>query len=133
MNKEIILNPKKKQELAKTFKVSDVTLWSALRYKTHSKRAKTLRAAAIQRGGVIINNDGNFEPNLFYVSYHSECPHQLICDFSPRVRLVCDLESTGDAHIELDGKVEKVYTQPLMSDIVRMQAEAQEIVNELKQ
>ena len=134
MKKEIILNADKKRELAMMFKVTYSTVWAALTYKTNSGRAKTLRAAALQRGGVEINTDGGFQPNLFFVSFYNEVPRQFVCDFSERVRLVCELgkESSGDGRIEVDDKVVKTYKKPLMKDVVLMQADAQEIVNDLK-
>ena len=53
MGKEILLPGKVKKEIAATFKTSTVTLWSALKFKTKSGFANTLRAAALERGGVV--------------------------------------------------------------------------------
>jgi hypothetical protein len=53
MGKEIYLPAEAKKELAKTFHTSGVTVWSALKFKTNSGFANTLRAAALERGGVV--------------------------------------------------------------------------------
>lgn len=53
MAKQILLPPAKKAEIIKAFKTTRVTLRSALRFETNSNFANVLRAAAIERGGVI--------------------------------------------------------------------------------
>jgi hypothetical protein len=53
MEKEIFLPAASKREIAKTFKTSHVSVWAALKFKTNSGFAKTLRAAALERGGVV--------------------------------------------------------------------------------
>ena len=53
MEKHIHLDTDKKEEIATTFKTSYVTVWKALNYKVKSPFSKTLRAAALQRGGLI--------------------------------------------------------------------------------
>jgi len=53
MEKEILLPAAKKREIARIFKTSNVTVWSALKFKTKSGFADTLRAAALERGGVV--------------------------------------------------------------------------------
>jgi hypothetical protein len=51
--KQIFIPNEVKREMIETFKTTDVTLWSALNFKTNSGFAKTLRAAALERGGVV--------------------------------------------------------------------------------
>lgn len=53
MAKQILLPREKKAEIIKMYKTTRVTLWSALRFDTNSELAKKLRAAALERGGVI--------------------------------------------------------------------------------
>lgn len=53
MEKEIYVPGVVKAELATVFKTSGVTVRAALKYKTHSSFARVLRAAAMQRGGVV--------------------------------------------------------------------------------
>lgn len=50
----IIMPHGEKKKLEKDFKVSSPTVWAALCGITKTKLADTLRAAAIQRGGVIV-------------------------------------------------------------------------------
>lgn len=131
MSKEICLSHEKKREIIKMFKVSRVTLWSALTYKTESKVADMLRAAALQRGGVLINGDGASEPNLKFDTYFNEVPHEMVQVFSPRVRIVANLEH-GGVVLMADGKVVKSFKTLQITELPKVQAEAQMIVNNLK-
>ena len=131
MSKQIFLSNEKKKEIAKTFKVSRQTVWYALTFRTKSSVADMLRAAAIQRGGILINCDGGFEPNLKFDTYFNEVPHQMVQVFSPRVKMIADLEK-GGINIEVDGQAVKTFGDIPMSQIPLVQAEAQAIVNTLK-
>lgn len=53
MTKQILLPTEVQRELRATFKVHPVILNRALKYERNSKRDKMLRAAALQRGGLI--------------------------------------------------------------------------------
>lgn len=53
MEKQILLPAAARRELVVTFKSSRCELGRALTYAVNSKRAKMLRAAALQRGGLI--------------------------------------------------------------------------------
>lgn len=53
MAKQILLPTAVKSEMVQTFKITRMTLDRALKYTIHSARSKVLRAAALQRGGVI--------------------------------------------------------------------------------
>ncbi|MDE7133768.1 MAG: hypothetical protein K2N86_00600 [Rikenellaceae bacterium] len=53
MEKQILLPVKVKREMMHTFNVGRTRLGAALKYESNSPRAKMLRAAAIQRGGMI--------------------------------------------------------------------------------
>ena len=53
MEKVIFLPHEVKKEIAKDFKTSSVSVWNALTFKTKSGFANTLRAAALERGGVV--------------------------------------------------------------------------------
>lgn len=132
MSKQIFLSMEKKKEMAKTFKVSRQTVWYALTFRTQSGVADMLRAAALQRGGVLLNCDGEFEPNMKFDTYFNEVPRrQMVQVFSPRVKMVGDLEN-GVISIWVDGKAAKSFIDVPMSELYLVQAEAQEIVNGLK-
>ena len=52
--RKIEVDTKVRTSLIRDFKVSCVTVRSALRYRTHSALSETLRVAAIERGGKIL-------------------------------------------------------------------------------
>lgn len=131
MSKQIFLSTEKKREIAKTFKVSRQTVWYALTFRTQSGVADMLRAAALQRGGVLLNCNDGFEPHLKFDTYFNEVPRQMVQVFSPRVRMVVNLDK-GAIIIEVDGKVAKSFDDVPIKELHIIQAEAQEIVNNLK-
>ena len=132
MSKQIFLSIEKKKEIAKTFKVSRQTVWYALNFKTNSGVANMLRASALQRGGVLVNGDGDFEPNLKFDTYWTQAPKkQMVQVFSPRVNMVADI-AIEKITIEVDGEVVKTFGNVPMKELYIIQAEAQEIVNNLK-
>ncbi|MGL4520823.1 MAG: hypothetical protein ACRCUJ_14440 [Phocaeicola sp.] len=131
MGKQIYLDIEKKKEIAKTFKVTRQTVWYALNFKTKGGMADMLRAAAMQRGGVLLNCNGGFEPNVKFDTYFNEVPHEMVQVFSPRVRIVADL-SGGGVVIKVDSKEVKSFGNVLISELAMIQAEAQVIVNNLK-
>ena len=53
MEKQILLPESLKREIRQTFKVSTRMLYSALSYESDSPKSRILRAAAIERGGMI--------------------------------------------------------------------------------
>ena len=131
MGQQIILSGEKKRQLQKDFKVCRTTLWAALNYKTKEGKANLLRAAALQRGGVLLNQNGDFEPNLKFDTYWTEVPHQMVQVFSGRVRLIADIKSST-VTIEKDGAVVRTFENATISELPVQQAYAQEIVNNLK-
>lgn len=57
MRKQILLPPPVFRELHQTFKVHRVILSRALKYERNSKRDRMLRAAALERGGLIYTGE----------------------------------------------------------------------------
>lgn len=55
MCKQILLPTARKRELRESFKVNPMALDRALKYEVNSSEARKLRAAALQRGGLIYN------------------------------------------------------------------------------
>ncbi len=53
---KVLVEYDERQYLANLFKTSLPTVRAALRGQTNSNLAKRIRAAAIQRGGVVVNN-----------------------------------------------------------------------------
>ncbi|MFR9506141.1 MAG: hypothetical protein SNI32_08690 [Rikenellaceae bacterium] len=132
MNKMIFLNGDGRRMLERDFSVTRQTVWAALNYRTKSGRAKMLRAAALQRGGVLVDLDDKptSEPN--FTTYFDEVPYRMVQVFSKRVKLICDLEDKGDVSIWVDGE-EAVNLGVLpINKLPMAQAQAQTIVNGLK-
>lgn len=131
MKKPIFLSNDKKKQLENDFKVCRTTVWAALTFYTNGGKANLLRAAALQRGGVLLNCDGDQEPNLKFDTYFNEAQRQMVQIFSPRVKMVVELEN-GVITIMVDGEVAKSFGDVPVSKLRFVQAEAQEIVNNLK-
>ncbi len=134
MDKRIVLSKSSRAELVKLFRVSEKALSQALNYHTNSPLAKTLRAAAKERRRLEdcnIKGEANCESAELFTTYFNEVPHQMIQVFSPRVKLVCDLENTGDVQIWVDGNVNSTYKRPLVQEMPMLQAAAKSIVEQL--
>ena len=54
---EIILPHGQKKKLADDFRVSAKFVWEALTGKSNTNRAKMIRKAAIERGGMVFDQD----------------------------------------------------------------------------
>ena len=141
MAKEIILSDEKRKELIRTFKTSRQTVWAALNYKTKSGFANTLRAAALQRGGAVIEvqddkvtrlQDSEVASVDEPLVYFREVPKQMVFDYGEcGVKLVIDLCEGGNANIERNGNMLRSFVQPKLSDIEWMKAETVRIINSL--
>lgn len=131
MRKYIHLEDEKKREMVKFFGVTRQTVWYALTFRTKRGFSDALRAEALKRGGVLLNCDGEIEPNLKFDTYFTEVPRQMVQVFTPRVKIVGTLENCG-FNIMVDGKVVKSFSNVMMDKLYLIQAEAQEIVNCLK-
>lgn len=134
MEKQIYLSSKKKKELIETFKVTRQTLWYALTFKRDSKIAKVLRAAAMQRGGVLIDFETGDKVDADYVfdTYFTYTPrHQMFQFFGARVVMRIDI-ATNLTTIEVDGKVIKKIEDTKLRMIKEIQEEAQDIAETLK-
>lgn len=77
-----------RKEIETAFKVGRMELWRALTYKRNSKRAKMLRAAALERGGQIYTGEPapkEFQPDVeIYFDHAKGIMRQL---FGNRVEL----------------------------------------------
>ncbi|MFR9627646.1 MAG: hypothetical protein SNJ31_07875 [Rikenellaceae bacterium] len=131
MNKMIILNGEKRRALESDFKVCRTTVWAALNYKTKGGKAKLLRAAALQRGGVLVNLDGQATSEPHFTTYFDEVPHRMVQVFSERVKLVCDLKDKGDVVIMVDEEEAVNLGVLSIKQLPMAQSQAQAIVNGL--
>lgn len=128
MKKYISLDKEKREQLETEFDVCRTTVWAALTFVTKKGKSSLIREAAIMAGGILVDPDNL---NQQFDTYFTESPKQMVQVFSPRVRIVADLEK-GGTNIEVDDKVAKSFGNVLMSEFYLVQAEAQEIVNNLK-
>lgn len=64
MKKQIYIDRTEKTRICKEFKVSNVTLWSALVFKTDSGKARMLRKVALERGGKLVGIGVKDEPPI---------------------------------------------------------------------
>ena len=77
MRKQILLPPSVFRELYQTFKVHRVILSRALKYERNSKRDQMLRAAALERGGLIYTGE--------------RAPWKIQCKLPPKTKRFCPL------------------------------------------
>lgn len=73
MCKQILLPTARKRELRETFEVNPMALDRALKFEVNSSEARKLRAAALQRGGLIYNGP---VPAEFIPQCDTEFDHQ---------------------------------------------------------
>ncbi len=131
-SKHIYLPSEVKREIEKTFKVSRVTLWNALQFIHYSPQAKMLRAAAIQRGGVV------YDPSSPYSGDRPDClttfdtaDDTMIQKFGDRVLVISDLE-TGDVTTYVDGAQVNRRGDVTLTQLKAILRQAQLKANELK-
>lgn len=93
MRKEILLPAAVRQELSKTFGVERHSLNNYLTYRSNSPRARMLRAAALERGGLIytgIKAPAEFIPDVETTFDHANgVMHQT---FRDRIKLSVNLK-----------------------------------------
>ncbi|MEG2063502.1 MAG: hypothetical protein RRY23_00025 [Alistipes sp.] len=104
MTKQILLPAGILRELRDTFKVHPVVLNRALKFERNSKRDNMLRAAALQRGGLIytgMNAPQGFCPNV--ETRHDQVRGMMYQTFGDRVELQVSRE-TNAATIIIDNE-----------------------------
>lgn len=89
-------------ELAEKFKLSKVSVWSALNYLTNSERARAVRNYAIDHGGALVDKD--FMPNCR--TEHTQ--DEMISSFAGGVQVrLSKIDSS--ARILVDDVVQETY------------------------
>lgn len=134
MKKRILIDKDTRDEICRQFKVSNVTLWSALTYKTNSKLSDLLRGVALQRCGVLVDPAApaaNTTKAPKCATDFDTANHIMTQVFSPRVKIVVKSDE-NIVGLYVDGKA-KVYDDITLADFVRVQDEAQKIADSLKQ
>jgi hypothetical protein len=124
MKRQIFLDNEAKQRICADFKVSNVTLWSALTYQTDSSRARMLRKVAIERGGVD-NSPRNFQ------TIHNTSDKSMTQIFSDRVKIEVDFES-GKVFTVVDDQPLGFCMNPSMKEFYKLQCDAMELAEKLQ-
>lgn len=102
MRKQILLPKSVLRELRADFKVGGVILCRALKYERNSKRDQMLRAAALERGGLIYTGEHapkGYCPNV--ETTHDHVRGMMIQSFGDRVELHVN-RKTNSAAIIID-------------------------------
>lgn len=131
MGKLIYVPDSVKKEIEQTFKTTKVTLWSALNFKTNSDFARMLRAAALQRGGVVYDSrkaSPGYLPDC--ITTFETTDKTMTQKFGDRVYLTADLMS-GDVILYADGTVVSKHARIALHQLCDIQASAQQLANQL--
>ena len=100
MRKQILLPASVFRELRGDFKVHSVILGRALKYERNSKRDQMLRAAALERGGLIYTGERapkDYCPNV--ETTHDQERGMMIQSFGDRVELHVNMKTNAAAII----------------------------------
>ncbi|MEG1842547.1 MAG: hypothetical protein RR221_07540 [Alistipes sp.] len=131
MEKQILLPAAARRELVVTFKSSRCELGRALTYTVNSKRAKVLRAAALQRGGLIYTNEQapqGYCPNVETIHDHRQ--GIMYQSFGGRVELQVN-RATNAATIVIDGATVATFNDMTLSTWGNVLYSLQQIYNQL--
>jgi hypothetical protein len=105
MNQQILLPDRVKREMNTTFKCGENELNRALTYARNSSRAKMLRIAALERGGVIYT--GAHAPNGYcpeVETRHDHATGMMYQNIGKRVELQVQTRPGNVATIVVDGE-----------------------------
>lgn len=131
MEKQILLPPAVKREMLNTFKASRSELGRALTYKRNSSRAKVLRAAALQRGGLIytgMNAPQGFCPSV--ETMHDHINGLILQNFGERIELQIS-RRTNAAKVIIDGQTVATFNDMTISSWGNVLYSLQHIYNQL--
>lgn len=132
-NKMILLPPPIKKELAATFKVERHVLNDYLSYRVNSRRARMLRAAALQRGGLIYT--GAHAPKGYCPDVETSFDHAagiMRQTFGERVELIVKREN-NEAIIVIDNSPVATFSGMTLSAWGDVLYSLQRVYNNLNQ
>lgn len=110
-DKRIYLSENGMAKLRQTFKVSHVTVWKALTYKTESALAEKIRYVALTQLGGTASKD--IQKAVECETTHEEVAKTMTQTFGPRVKLVFFKEGNL-VRMYVDGKeTEKAYCKDI--------------------
>lgn len=131
MKKQILLPTAGLRELREAFKVGRNDLRRALNYERNSDRARMLRAAALQRGGLIYTGEHapkNYCPNV--ETTHDHTNGVMLQSFGDRVLLKL-YRKTNVAKIVIDGNEVATFNDMTLSTWGDVLFSLQKIYNQL--
>lgn len=131
MEKQILLPANVRREMAEQFKASRNEMRRALNYTINSKRAKMLRAAALQRGGLIYT--GITAPAGYIPTVATEFDHVngfMNQSFGNRLLLRVSLTDSR-ATVCIDGKQVLSYENMTTGDWGNILYSLQQVYNQL--
>ena len=128
--KQILLPTKVKAELKKTFKIANYTvLRDYLTYKSNSGAAKVVRAAALQRGGLIYTGAPTPMPTCETRFYHED--NMMVQHFGDRVWINVYFDEDANIDLLVDDEMVESHNDLSIPDFMRLQERAQQKANEL--
>lgn len=130
--KQIFLPVEIKKEMIKTFKTTKETLWSALNFKTESNFARMLRAAAYERGGVLYPDPKRSEGYIPKCETIFTAEGIMIQTFGAQVKILGNMNN-GEISLYVNGDLKATYQNPSFTEMRAIQADAQNVANELSQ
>lgn len=118
--------------MEETFKTSKVSIWNALHFKTNSNFARMLRAAALQRGGVVYDNQkalSGYIPDC--ITTFETADRTMTQKFSDRVYLIADM-SSDTVSVYKDGEIIQRHLNVTLSKLSDIQSNAESMAKQLK-
>lgn len=126
-NRIIAITPEERNWLMRQFKVSNVTVWQAVKYKRNNDIHKRIRKAAIERGNPQMVLAPEFDTIFLYNRKDADDTQRyyMVQTFENGATLEACLD-TGLVEIrDNNGRVAGQWKNPLMSYISVIQAKAQ--------
>lgn len=133
MTKQILLPHSVRKELDRTFKLGRNELQRALTYTTNSGRAKMLRVAALQRGGLVYT--GEHAPNGYCPDVETNFDHTngiMRQNFGKRVVLEVK-RKTNEATVIIDEQPVATFEDMTLSAWGNVLYSLQQVYNQLTQ
>lgn len=113
MKKYIHITKENREGLAKVFDVTDRMVWAAITFEKNSDLAKRIRKAAIERGGIMMNE----LPEMETFHDHDGYIRQVL----PNGALLELNKITGTGDVIFKGESVKHYPLVILSEIPNMQ------------
>jgi len=128
--KQILLPTKVRAELKKTFKIANYTvLRDYLTFKSNSGTAKVVRAAALQRGGLIYTGAPTPMPACEMRFFYED--NMMVQQFGDRVWINVYFDDDANIDLLVDDEMVESHNDLSITDFMRLQERAEKKANEL--